>query len=278
MKPKALVLRSAGTNCDAETAHALSLAGAEPVAIHVNRLVENPLLLHDHQMMVIPGGFSYGDDIASGRILANLLVHRLGDEMRRFVEDGKPVGGICNGFQVLVKTGLLPDGTTAEKQTATLTHNDSHRFVDRWVHLKCPKSVCAWTTELQESGAFELPIAHGEGRFVSGGPSHLASMKAAGQIAVVYVRAAGTAGAGDGGAGADCNEPYNPNGSEADIAGVCDPTGLVFGLMPHPERHVSPLQHYAWTSRRWSGSAVPEAPGLHFFRSAVARAEAGVGV
>jgi phosphoribosylformylglycinamidine synthase len=270
MKPKALVLRSAGTNCDAETAHALELAGAEVVRLHVNRLIERPGELHEYQMLVIPGGFSYGDDIASGRILANQLVHRLGDDLRRFIEDGKPVGGICNGFQVLVKTGLLPGGATATKQTATLTHNAGHRFIDRWVHLKCPKSVCAWTSELQEGSAFELPIAHGEGRFVAESEGALQSLGEHGQVAVVYVRPDGSAAGGE--------EPHNPNGSAADIAGVCDETGLVFGLMPHPERHVSALQHYAWTSRQWAGQRESEAPGVAFFRSAVARAEAGARV
>lgn len=275
MKPKALVLRSAGTNCDAETAHALELAGAEVARLHVNRLIERPGELHEYQMLVIPGGFSYGDDIASGRILANQLVHRLGDELRRFIEDGKPVGGICNGFQVLVKTGLLPGGgavqpSGATKQTATLTHNAGHRFIDRWVHLSCPKSVCAWTSELQEGGAFELPIAHGEGRFVAESEGALAGLVGGGQVAVVYVRP-------DGGA-AEGEELHNPNGSAADIAGVCDETGLVFGLMPHPERHVSALQHYAWTSRKWGGAAEAVAPGVAFFRSAVTRAEAGARV
>src|SRR3954469_17729835 len=149
MKPKTLILRAAGTNCDGETAHAFELAGAEAQFVHVNRLLEKPETLDEFQMLAVPGGFSYGDDIAAGRILANQLMHHLREPLRRFVESGKPVIGVCNGFQVLIKTDLLPGsgGQSAGQttQTATLTHNDSHRFTDRWVHLSPRTSKCIWT-------------------------------------------------------------------------------------------------------------------------------------
>src|SRR5882757_4081164 len=164
MKPLTLILRCAGTNCDAETAHAFELAGARTERVHVNRLLENPGLLNDAQLLAFPGGFSYGDDINSGRILANQLRHHLAEPLKDFIAAGKPVIGICNGFQVLVKTDLLPGplgGLTG--QTCTLTHNDSGRFIDQWGKLEPVKSKCIWTQNLSP---LELPIAHGEGKFV----------------------------------------------------------------------------------------------------------------
>jgi len=246
MRPKALILRAAGTNCDAETAHAFQLAGAEVESVHVNRLRENPRSLNQFQIMAIPGGFSYGDDIAAGKILANQLVHHLGEALHRFVESGRPIIGICNGFQVLVKTDLLPGpagGRTG--QTCTLTNNTCGRLIDRWVKLSPRPGKCVWTAGLSD---LELPIAHGEGRFAPGDEKVRIDLWEKGQVALVY--------AGD-----------NPNGSVDDIAGVCDSSGLVFGLMPHPERHVDPLQHPAWTSRRDNGRS--EGDGLRVFRNAV---------
>ena len=229
MKPTVLVLRTAGTNCDGETAHAFALAGATPHAVHVNRLLERPALLHEHQLLAIPGGFSYGDDIAAGRILANQLMHRLRDNLHAFVAAGKPVIGVCNGFQVLVKTDLLPGPLAGRTgQTATLAHNASGRFVDKWVRVAPAGDRCIWTAGLPP---MELPVAHGEGRFVPADGSVRDALHAGGHVALTY--AGGT----------------NPNGSVDDVAGVCDATGLVFGLMPHPERYVDPTQHYAWTSQ-----------------------------
>jgi len=252
MKPRVFILRTAGTNCDSETAHAFERAGAEPVFVHINRLLENPRLVHEHQILAFPGGFSYGDDIAAGKILANQINNHLGDVIRDFVSAGKPVIGICNGFQVLVKTDLLP-GPLAGKtgQTATLTNNDSGRFIDRWIHLTPPgkPSKCIWTTGLQP---LDLPIAHGEGKFIPATENIRKAMWDNGQVALVY---------GNG---------SNPNGSVDDIAGVCDASGLVFGLMPHPERYVEPFQHPAWTSQ----SPLPEVGGgLQIFQNAVRVAE-----
>jgi phosphoribosylformylglycinamidine synthase len=254
MKPTTLVLRCAGTNCDGETAHAFELAGTASRFLHINRLLENPAALNEFQILAFPGGFSYGDDIAAGKILANQIVHHLGDGLRRFIESGKPVIGICNGFQVLVKTDLLPGPLAGRTgQTATLTNNDSGRFIDRWIALQPRGEKCIWTRGL---GRIELPIAHGEGKFVPADDAVRRALWDQNQVALVY-------------------DGENPNGSVDDIAGVCDSTGLVLGLMPHPERHIDPLQHYAWTTRRDSLPA--EGQGLQIFKNAVLHVTEAVG-
>jgi phosphoribosylformylglycinamidine synthase len=265
-KPKTLILRTAGTNCDGETAYAFELAGSATEMVHVNRLLREPGLLESAQILAIPGGFSYGDDIAAGRILANQIHHHLGDAVRGFIESGRPVIGICNGFQVLVKTDLLPGKLTSRGgQSATLTNNDSGRFVDRWVRLATRKSKSVWTAEL-EPPVVELPVAHGEGKFVPRDESVRRALWDNGQVALVYAREDGSPAAGE--------APDNPNGSVDDIAGVCDPSGLVFGLMPHPERYVDPIQHPAWTSRRQSNRA---GHGLQIFENAVRHVAEAVG-
>jgi len=235
MKPKALILRSAGANCDLETAYAFEQAGALSVPLHLNRLLENPAALRDFQILAIPGGFSYGDDIAAGKILAKQLSHHLYEPLRDFVAAGKPIIGICNGFQVLVKSGLLPGAAAGvSQQNCTLTDNASGRFTDRWVHLATRSTKCIWTHGLE---SFELPIAHGEGRFATVNDAVREALWQDDRVALVYVKPDGS----------DANGafPDNPNGSVDDIAGVCDESGIVFGLMPHPERYVDPTQHYA---------------------------------
>ncbi|MBA3845276.1 MAG: phosphoribosylformylglycinamidine synthase I [Planctomycetes bacterium] len=245
IKPKVMVLRAAGTNCEAETAHAFSLVGAEPTILHINRLREKPAALRDYQVLAIPGGFSYGDDIASGRILANELMSALRDELLSFVDRGGFAIGICNGFQVLVKAGLLPRVDGAAAQQATLTDNESGRYTDTWVRVKPDAAKCQWVPDGDE---VELPIAHAEGRFAADAAT-LDRLERDGQIALRY--SGGT----------------NPNGSARDIAGVCDPTGRVFGLMPHPERFLRWENHPRWTreERRAEGD------GVRFFRCAVRR-------
>jgi phosphoribosylformylglycinamidine synthase len=268
MKPQALILRTAGTNCDGETAHAFEQAGAGSVFLHLNRLLENPRQLSDFQLLAIPGGFSYGDDIAAGRIFANQLIHHLRDALAEFIAAGKPIIGICNGFQVLVKANLLPGGTGSAsiggEQTCTLTNNDSGRFTDRWVSLARRSNKCIWTADLQET--LELPIAHGEGKFVPRDENVRKSLWENDQVALVYVRPDGSP--------ANGQFPDNPNGSTDDIAGVCDASGLVFGLMPHPERYTSPLGHPAWTRQH---RLPAEGVGLAMFRNAVRHAREGVG-
>lgn len=256
MRPRTLILRTAGTNCDLETAYAFERAGSDPAFLHLNRLLENDALLRDFQILAIPGGFSYGDDIAAGRIFANQIVHHLADAIRDFIGAGKPVIGVCNGFQVLVKAGLLPGEIAGRSgQTCTLTENASGRFIDRWVHLAPRSGKCVWTQGL---GTIELPVAHAEGRFVPADEDVRGALWANEQVALVYANPDGTAAGGQ--------FPQNPNGSVDDIAGICDESGLVFGLMPHAERFVDPVQHPAWTRRAAEFST---GAGLAVFGNAV---------
>lgn len=254
--PRVLLLRTAGTNCDRELAHAFKLVGAEVEAVHVNALLENPSQLEGYQVLGLPGGFSYGDDIASGKILANQLIHHLKAPLRTFVDEGKLILGICNGFQVLVKSGLLP-GPMAQLaegdwHPTTLTYNTSGRFEDRWVKVKCVSKKCAWLPG--EEKILDLPVAHGEGRFVARTPEILAALEANDQVAFRYVNADGSAATG---------YPALPNGSQGAIAGITDVTGRVLGLMPHPERIVHAENHPLY-SRGGAG-----ADGLLIFETAM---------
>ena len=252
--PKVLVLRCAGINCNEETAHAWNMVGAEAEQVHLNRLLESPKILDGYAAVSIPGGFSYGDDIASGKVLATELTTALSDALHRFVDRGGMVWGICNGFQVLVKTGLLPGKLkTGRTVAATLTWNDSHRSEDRWVHVQLDGRLCS---VVEKHGAIiELPVAHGEGKFITADPADLAALEAAGQVVLRYVSANG----------GQTSYPGNPNGSVGGAAGVCDATGRVFGLMPHPERFLTPFQHPCWTREKHR----TEGDGLSLFRGAM---------
>lgn len=269
--PSALVLRAAGINCDAETARAFELAGATATLLHVNRLVEQPDLLDDFDLLSVPGGFSYGDDIAAGRILGDRLVRQLGDAMRRFVDRGKPVIGVCNGFQVLTQTNLLPgDVQGVNGRACALAQNSDEaadgRYACRWVTLRKTAPHCVWTADWGEEEVVELPMAHAEGQLVFRDEAARQATFDAGRVAMQYVEPE-IALPGD--------LPANPNGSEGDIAGLCDESGLVLGLMPHPERYLEPLQHPAWTRRQLLGTAEATPSGLRLFQSAV-RHVAGV--
>ncbi|MDD4891445.1 MAG: phosphoribosylformylglycinamidine synthase I [Phycisphaerae bacterium] len=254
-KVNALVLRAAGVNCNEETAYALQLAGADSAEqIHVNRLIEKPAELDRFGFLVVPGGFSYGDDISAGKILARQIELHLGEAMSRFIEAGKLVLGICNGFQVLVKAGLLPGLKPATAGTVTLTSNDSGKYEDRWVHLTPASKHNIFLPASRDP--IYLPVAHGEGKLAVREPGVLDALRAADLVAVRYCDAAGAPAAGQ--------FPANPNGSLDDIAGLCNPSGQVFGLMPHPERHVLPTQHPQWTRR-----GLGEADGLQVFRNGV---------
>jgi phosphoribosylformylglycinamidine synthase len=215
---------------------AFRLAGAEVAYVHINQAKEQPRMLREYQILAIPGGFTYGDYIAAGRIMANELRFRLRAEVTRFIDDGKLVLGVCNGFQVLVKAGILP-GLSGyfRAQTATLEFNDSHRFEDRWVYLRPVSHKCVFLSGIER--VIQMPVAHAEGKFVTASAATLSKIKAGGLVAVRYV-------APDGG---KAEYPWNPNGSVEDIAGICDVTGRVFGLMPHPERFIVTTQHPRWT-------------------------------
>lgn len=251
---KVLVLRTAGTNCDGETCHAFGLAGAVSETVHVNQLIANPALLDEYQILALPGGFSYGDDIAAGKILANQLIHHFRDAVSRFIAADKLVLGICNGFQVLVKAGILPgaaEGETGNGIEATITHNDSGKFEDRWAYLQPGTSKCVF---LNSDQRIYLPVAHGEGKVRFANDAVFDRVKANGQIALRYVDANGEFG----------DYPVNPNGSTDHIAGLCDATGRVLGLMPHPERFVHRTHH-----PRWTRESIEVADGMMIFDNAV---------
>lgn len=253
MRPSVCVLRTDGTNCDEETAYAFQKAGGFPRLVHVNQLRSGMDSLMHYAVLAIPGGFSYGDDIAAGAVLASELISFLRDQLQAFVEAGRLVIGICNGFQVLVRTGILPLRTIGEAK-ATLAVNASGRFECRWVQLAFSgDSSCVFAKGLVGK-VLELPVAHGEGRFIVSGEllrdlheQHLAPLRYhdQGHPATQY--------------------PANPNGSLDGIAGVCDPTGRIFGLMPHPERFVERTQHPNW--RRFD-YGTPH--GLAIFENAIA--------
>ncbi|MGQ0645037.1 MAG: phosphoribosylformylglycinamidine synthase I [Elusimicrobiota bacterium] len=252
---KALVLRCAGTNCDEETALALEEAGAAPERVHVNALIGGEKKLKDYQLLAIPGGFSFGDDIASGKVLANKLLNHLREPLEEFLRARKPVIGVCNGFQVLVKCGLLPGlDLWDDRLTATLTANDSGKFECRWIHLKTEPARCPFVKGLPE--VFPLPVAHGEGKFVPESDGLYRLLEKNRQIAFRYVD----------GRGRRAGYPANPNGSRGGVAGVCNAQGNVLGLMPHPERYAFARQHPAWTRLRAGGR---HGPGLILFKNAV---------
>jgi phosphoribosylformylglycinamidine synthase len=230
---KVIVLRTAGTNCDAETAFAFESFGAQVDKVHVKRLLKKEVSLKDYHVFVIPGGFTYGDDIESGRILANELRLFLGNELKEFISDGKLVLGICNGFQVLVKAGILPGQNDTRGQQSTLTNNNSGKFEDRWIYLK-PEGKSVWVAGMSDVVFF--PVAHAEGKFI---PLNENIRKAILQNQIVFRYCAQN--------GQKPDYPLNPNGSADDIAGISDPTGRVLGLMPHPERHFLFIHHPFWT-------------------------------
>ncbi len=252
-EPRVMIMHAPGTNRDREAALACQMAGGRPEIVHIYQLFGGERLLADYQMLVIPGGFSYGDDLGAGRLWANDLYHRLSESLSHFVEAGKPVLGICNGFQVLVKAGYLPG--PAPRQRVTLTFNHSGHFECRWVRLRpLAASRCLFTRDLDED--ILCPVAHGEGRLAAPDEDVRRELWDKGMVALQYVA---TSGATVGRAG----YPANPNGSVDDIAGLCNEAGNVLGLMPHPEDHLYPQQHPRWT-RGESGGL-----GMGLFRNGI---------
>ena len=246
-KVRTLIMRAPGTNCDEETAFAFQQAGAETSLVHISQLIRREQRLESYQIMVIPGGFTYGDDLGAGKVLANEIRLKLGYDIERFVESGRLILGICNGFQVLVKAGILPG--LESRQRLTLTTNDSGRFECRWVYLSAnSQSRCLFTKGIE---LLYLPVAHGEGKIVAD-----AEVLPGLDIALFYTDEHGNNQAG---------YPHNPNGSVKNIAGICDITGRIFALMPHPERHIRGSQHPRWPRqgvKKWGD-------GFQIFQNAV---------
>jgi phosphoribosylformylglycinamidine synthase len=251
MKPQALVLQAHGSNRDFDVMEALALAGADAVGIPLNELRMKKTLLSTFQLLVVPGGFSYADALGAGKLLALDLASYFAEEISAFVESGKPVIGICNGFQALVKSGILPG--ISDNEEATLTFNSQGHFECRWVTLAPVSQTCIWTKSLDE--LIECPIAHGEGNFQTSESFPLSSFVKNEQIALTYTCVDG--------APANGEYPFNPNGSIHDIAGICNPQGNVLGLMPHPENHIYPHQHPQWTR------GVSQHSGLKLFENGV---------
>ena len=263
------VLFGFGINCDRETAAVFDMVGGTSERLHVNHLVQGNRSLEEFDILAVPGGFSFGDHLGSGRLLGNRLRFALREQLQKFVSSGKPIIGICNGFQALVKTGLLPGPETASLepdliQRASLTLNNTGRYEDRWVTLEFDsESPCIWTKGIQR---IECPVRHGEGRFVMPTEKELDRLSVNHQLTVRYVDPSTEPGSGL----SDNLLPFpvSPNGSMRNIAGICDPTGLVFGLMPHPEAFYTMWLHPEHTSMKlnedeWEGS------GLQIFRNAV---------
>ena len=248
MKPNVLILRAPGTNCDFETAYAFEQAGAIAERVHVNRVLENPSLLAQFQILCFPGGFSYGDDIAAGRVMATKIRVNLFDSIQKFRDDGKLILGICNGFQILVKSGILIEDDE-QGAPATLTWNNSGVYTDRWTRLVVKSDKCVFLRGIREA---YLPIAHAEGKFMARNEDVLDRLEADGKLALRYL------------------SEDNPNGASRDVAGICDATGRVFGLMPHPERHIDKTQRPDWTRRRDEPDfATRVGDGLKIFQNAV---------
>lgn len=256
-RPRVMILHAPGTNRDHDAALACELAGGQPEIVHIHRLTEDPALLHDYQMLVIPGGFSYGDDLGAGQLWGVDLRYRLQDSLQTFVERARPVLGICNGFQVLIKSGLLPDGElkTATQRRVTLTNNVHQRFECRWVYLKAHNQSDSIFTHGIDT-LIHCPVAHGEGRFIATDNKTLSLLEDNGQIALTYVNADGS----------ESTYPGNPNGSDRAIAGISNSAGNVLGLMPHPENHVFGWQHPRWRNGLMGGT------GLVLFQNGIRNA------
>ncbi|MBN1837380.1 MAG: phosphoribosylformylglycinamidine synthase subunit PurQ [Spirochaetales bacterium] len=289
LRPRVLVVTGDGLNCERETALAFELGGGDPELVHISDMLRRERRLGEFEILALIGGFSNGDHLGAGTVQASRFRHRLRDDLEEFVRSGRPVIGICNGFQTLVKMGLLPGlaregaedregGADSEggrggaaaaggarfrpawwERSVTITANDSGHFEDRWVHLGVEASTpCVWTSGLER---LFLPVRHGEGKFLTREPGLLEHLEGAGQVVLRYVDPEG---------GPTQLYPWNPNGSMGAVAGICDPGGTVLGLMPHPEAYLSPYNHPSWTRPVAVGGELPqEGEGVALFRNAV---------
>ena len=263
---RVLILTGLGLNCERETEAAFRLAGAQPRLVHLLDLLDgrNRVRLGDAEIVAFIGGFAFGDHLGAGSVFANKIRWRLYEPLLEFIDGGGLALGICNGFQTMVRLGMLP-GIDRDYRTprATLAPNDRLGYRDAWVRLAFePASPCVWTRGL---GPMDLPARHGEGKFLTDSPDLLASMEAAGQIAARYVTPDNR----------PTEEwPHNPNGSPGGVAGVCDPSGRLFGLMPHPDAYLYPFHHPHWRRRAANGEPEGEGEGVAIFRNGVDAATA----
>ncbi len=256
VQPRVVLLRAPGTNADQEAGFAFQTAGAQVEFLHINAVLENPAALEQFQILCVPGGFSYGDDISAGRILANQMRHHLAEQLRAFKDAGKLILGICNGFQILIKSGvLLPD--RAEDPIGTLTLNDSGKYEDRWVNLRVEGDRSVFLKGIE---SMYLPVAHAEGKFVPRDQATFEQLERAGQLVLRYCSAEDASNPN-----AELPYPLNPNGACGNVAGLCDESGRVLGLMPHPERFIDPTHHPRWTRQKPTVG-----DGLLLFQNAVA--------
>ncbi|MCX6773340.1 MAG: phosphoribosylformylglycinamidine synthase subunit PurQ [Candidatus Micrarchaeota archaeon] len=255
-KPKCLILAGFGLNSEVELAHAFALAGADASIVHFSDITSGKARLSNYQIFAIPGGWSFADELGAGRVLANKLGSTFKKQFEAFVASGKPVIGICNGFQVLVKLGALPNAGAAFQQEATLTQNASGKFEDRWVYLAPQKSVCKY---LEGVPFIHCPVRHGEGRLVVRDEKELVALEKKGFVVLKYSDEKGNT---------EVGYPLNPNGSPRNIAGICDSTGKIFALMPHPEVAVR-----AECFPRFTAGISHEKNSIRFFQNIVKAAE-----
>ncbi len=262
-KPDVLILTGYGLNCDMETAHAFELAGARAHRVHINDLINESVSIHSFQIMVFGGGFSWGDDHGAGVIQAVRMKTHLGRQLLEFIDRGNLIIGICNGFQTLVNMGLLPGfDQNYQTRSVALIHNDCGNFRDQWVSLKInPSTPCIWTRGMTQPDRIQdLPLRHGEGKFYASAEI-IDRLARDNQIVFQYAKPDGTA--------AEGQFPYNPNGAMMDIAGICDPTGRILGLMPHPEAFHHFTHHPDWTRRQANPTLPKPALGIRLFENAV---------
>lgn len=256
---KTLVITGFGLNCEKETSVAFETAGSEVTRVHLNDLLEQTSILSEYHILAFIGGFSFGDHLGAGTVFSNRVKFGLKKELEEFIESGKLVIGICNGFQTMTRMGIVPAIDSLFKQEVALQHNDSGVFRDSWVTLKANQdSPCVFTKGID---LLPVPIRHGEGKFMALNEDVLQELEAGGHVALRYA---------DPVSGEASSEfPLNPNGSQNDIAGICDKTGRVFGLMPHPEAYLSPYNHPHWTHQKINNHLPEEGMGMIIFRNAV---------
>jgi phosphoribosylformylglycinamidine synthase len=259
MKPKIIIITGYGVNCEAESSRAWELAGAEPVRVHLNDLLDNPAQLGGFQGLMFIGGFSYGDHMTSGHVFALRVKHHLREELQKFIDDQKIILGVCNGFQTMTKIGLLP-GLNSEyfDPKVSLMQNDCGHFQNFWVNLKFEQnSPCIFTKGID---TMPMPVRHGEGKIFTTDKTVIEQIEQLGCAAARYADASGNPTA---------DFPANPNGSLNAIAGLCDPTGRIFGLMPHPEAYLFPENHPNWDVQKLNGTLPAQGLGLKLFENGV---------